>query len=67
MDRTTANQPETANRSAGNLSRQVGSIASPPKVLQAGKVKMSEMEPGAILEISDAAAQRILEHRATLH
>jgi hypothetical protein len=40
--------------------------APPQKVLQAGKAKMSEMEPDAILEISDEAAEKILKHRASL-
>ena len=61
----TANRPPTAARPANNVKRQDRAEA-PPKVLQAGKAKMSEMEPGAILAISDEAAQRILKHRASL-
>jgi hypothetical protein len=60
----TANRPETETRSVGNVKRQM-KTEPPRKVLKAGQAKMSEMEPGAILEISDEAAQQILKHRAT--
>jgi hypothetical protein len=63
---TAANRaPTTTTRSAKNVNRQFPAETA-PKVLKAGKAKMSEMEPGAILEISDEAARKILEHRASL-
>jgi hypothetical protein len=61
----TASRPKTETRPAGNAKRQTG-VGVQPRVLRAGKAKMSEMEPGAILEISDEAAQRILDHRTSL-
>jgi hypothetical protein len=47
----TEHPPRTETRSGGNVTRQE-KLKPQPRVLQAGKAKMSEMGPDVILEIN---------------